>query len=66
MLYRDAFLVLIKLGCNLLQKLKTRHVKNDCNPAWNDELTLAITDVDVPINLVSTPPGNLGWFPISI
>ncbi|KAK9750290.1 hypothetical protein RND81_02G184900 [Saponaria officinalis] len=33
------------------QKVKTRHVKNDCNPRWNDEVTLAVYDLDVPINL---------------
>ncbi|KAL0005276.1 hypothetical protein SO802_012837 [Lithocarpus litseifolius] len=33
------------------QKLKTRVVKNNCNPEWNDELTLSITDVNVPITL---------------
>ncbi|XP_021733116.1 protein C2-DOMAIN ABA-RELATED 7-like [Chenopodium quinoa] len=40
--------VIITMG---LQKLKTRHVKNDCNPEWNDELTLAIYDLNDPINL---------------
>ena len=37
----------------MVQKLKTRVVKNNCNPEWNDELTLSITDVNVPITLVS-------------
>ncbi|XP_057530487.1 protein C2-DOMAIN ABA-RELATED 7-like [Amaranthus tricolor] len=41
--------VIVSMGS---QKLKTRHVKNDCNPEWNDELTLAIYDVDAPINLI--------------
>lgn len=36
-----------------MQKLKTRVVKNNCNPEWNDELTLSIEDLNVPINLVS-------------
>ncbi|KAL9273728.1 C2-DOMAIN ABA-RELATED 7-like protein [Drosera capensis] len=32
-------------------KLKTRTVKNSCNPEWNDELTLAITDPNIPIKI---------------
>ncbi|KEH40567.1 calcium-dependent lipid-binding (CaLB domain) family protein [Medicago truncatula] len=34
-----------------MQKLKTRVVKNNCNPEWNEELTLSIRDVRVPICL---------------
>ncbi|KAL3731340.1 hypothetical protein ACJRO7_028247 [Eucalyptus globulus] len=33
------------------QKLKTRVVKNNCNPEWNDDLTLSITDPSIPICL---------------
>ncbi|XWS22848.1 hypothetical protein CRYUN_Cryun29cG0071200 [Craigia yunnanensis] len=33
------------------QKLKTCMVKNDCNPEWNDELTLSIIDPNVPTTL---------------
>ncbi|XVF85394.1 hypothetical protein PTKIN_Ptkin17bG0114500 [Pterospermum kingtungense] len=33
------------------QRLKSRVVKNNCNPEWNDELTLSITDPNVPITL---------------
>ncbi|XP_062110159.1 protein C2-DOMAIN ABA-RELATED 7 isoform X2 [Humulus lupulus] len=33
------------------QKLKTRVVKNNCNPEWNDELTLSVTSFDTPITL---------------
>ncbi|CAL5206680.1 unnamed protein product [Lathyrus oleraceus] len=33
------------------QKLRTRVVKNNCNPEWNEELTLSISDVHTPINL---------------
>ncbi|KAJ6726239.1 PROTEIN C2-DOMAIN ABA-RELATED 10 [Salix purpurea] len=33
------------------QKLKTRVVKKNCNPVWNEELTLSITDLNAPINL---------------
>ncbi|XP_023518613.1 protein C2-DOMAIN ABA-RELATED 7-like [Cucurbita pepo subsp. pepo] len=31
--------------------LKTRVVKNNCNPEWNDELTLSIADLRTPIGL---------------
>ncbi|KAK7310101.1 hypothetical protein RJT34_07374 [Clitoria ternatea] len=34
------------------QKLKTRAVKNNCNPEWNEELTLSIKDIQIPINLI--------------
>ncbi|KAK7308707.1 hypothetical protein VNO77_42333 [Canavalia gladiata] len=33
------------------QKLKTRFLKKDCNPEWNEELTLSIKDVKTPIHL---------------
>ncbi|KAL5763230.1 hypothetical protein ACOSP7_019494 [Xanthoceras sorbifolium] len=33
------------------QKVKTRSVKRNCNPEWNDELTLSIIDPNVPITL---------------
>ncbi|KAM7467440.1 hypothetical protein LguiB_015002 [Lonicera macranthoides] len=33
------------------QKLKTRFVKDTCNPEWNDELTLSVIDPNAPINL---------------
>ncbi|XP_038702393.1 protein C2-DOMAIN ABA-RELATED 7-like isoform X1 [Tripterygium wilfordii] len=33
------------------QKLKTRVVKKTCNPDWNDELTLSISDPNIPIKL---------------
>jgi Ca2+-dependent lipid-binding protein len=36
-----------------MQKLKTRVVKNNCNPEWNEELTLSVRDVKTPIHLVS-------------
>ncbi|KMT08051.1 hypothetical protein BVRB_6g144060 [Beta vulgaris subsp. vulgaris] len=61
--------VIISMGS---QKLKTRHVKNDCNPVWNDELTLAIADFDAPINLTVydtdsfTPDDQLGEAQIDI
>ncbi|XP_038876274.1 protein C2-DOMAIN ABA-RELATED 7-like [Benincasa hispida] len=33
------------------QRLKTRVVKNNCNPEWNDELTLSIADLRTRIGL---------------
>ncbi|KFK44406.1 hypothetical protein AALP_AA1G253000 [Arabis alpina] len=33
------------------QKLKTRGVENNCNPEWNDELTLGISDPTQPLIL---------------
>ncbi|KAG6397965.1 hypothetical protein SASPL_139415 [Salvia splendens] len=35
----------------LLQKLKTRVVKKDVNPEWNEDLTLSIADYNLPIHL---------------
>jgi Ca2+-dependent lipid-binding protein len=35
------------------QKLKTRVINNNCNPVWNEQLTLSIKDVNDPIRLVS-------------
>ncbi|GMH01982.1 hypothetical protein Nepgr_003821 [Nepenthes gracilis] len=40
--------VVVTMGC---QKLKTRVIKNDCNPQWDDELTLMMTDLDLPMTL---------------
>ncbi|XP_010427874.1 PREDICTED: protein C2-DOMAIN ABA-RELATED 7 [Camelina sativa] len=40
--------VLITMGS---QKLKSRTVENNCNPEWNEELTLAIKHPDEPVNL---------------
>lgn len=40
----------------MTQSLKTRKVNDNCNPEWNDELSIAITDPpDLPLKLVSTP-----------
>lgn len=36
-----------------MQKLKTRVVKKNINPEWNEDLTLSIADPSVPIKLVS-------------
>ncbi|XP_010552702.1 PREDICTED: protein C2-DOMAIN ABA-RELATED 9 isoform X2 [Tarenaya hassleriana] len=33
------------------QKLKTRVVNNDCNPVWNEHLTLSVKDMNDPIHL---------------
>ncbi|XP_042023556.1 protein C2-DOMAIN ABA-RELATED 4-like [Salvia splendens] len=33
------------------QKLKTRVVKKDVNPEWNEDLTLSIADSNLPIHL---------------
>ncbi|GMI75190.1 C2-domain ABA-related 9 [Hibiscus trionum] len=33
------------------QKVKTRLLKKNCNPEWNEELTLHIKDLDAPITL---------------
>lgn len=35
----------------LLQKVKTRVVKKDINPVWDEELTLAVLDANLPIKL---------------
>ncbi|MED6191869.1 hypothetical protein PIB30_004526 [Stylosanthes scabra] len=40
--------VIVNLG---EQKLKTKVVKDTCNPKWNEELTLNIKDINTPINL---------------
>ncbi|KAK7251992.1 hypothetical protein RIF29_35647 [Crotalaria pallida] len=40
--------VLVAMG---EQKLKTDVVKDNCNPEWNEELTLYIRDVSTPIHL---------------
>ncbi|AAD55495.1 Unknown protein [Arabidopsis thaliana] len=34
------------------QKLKSFTVKNNCNPEWNEELTLAIEDPNEPVKLM--------------
>ncbi|ESQ28123.1 hypothetical protein EUTSA_v10019241mg [Eutrema salsugineum] len=44
----DPFVV-ITMGT---QKLKGRTVANNCNPEWNEELTLAIKDSNEPLNLI--------------
>ncbi|KAL1189906.1 Protein C2-DOMAIN ABA-RELATED 7 [Cardamine amara subsp. amara] len=44
----DPFVV-ITMGS---QKLKTRTVENNCNPEWNEELTLAIRHPNESVNLI--------------
>ena len=36
-----------------MQKLKTRVMKKNVNPEWNEDLTLSISDPNLPITLVS-------------
>ena len=43
----------LKINLVLMQKLKTRVIKKNCNPDWNEELTLSVKDVKTPIHLVS-------------
>ncbi|KAK8569428.1 hypothetical protein V6N13_046483 [Hibiscus sabdariffa] len=40
--------VVVKMG---KQKLKTRVIKKDVNPEWNEDLTLSVTDPSVPIKM---------------
>ncbi|KAE8663953.1 hypothetical protein F3Y22_tig00112857pilonHSYRG00049 [Hibiscus syriacus] len=40
--------VVVKMG---KQKLKTRVIKKDVNPEWNEDLTLSVMDPSVPIKL---------------
>ncbi|KAK7358125.1 hypothetical protein VNO77_00046 [Canavalia gladiata] len=40
--------VVVKMG---KQKLKTRVIKKDVNPEWNEDLTLSVTEPIEPINL---------------
>lgn len=35
-----------------MQKLKTRVIKKDINPVWNEDLTLSVADPNIPIKLV--------------
>ncbi|GAB2225093.1 hypothetical protein Droror1_Dr00005879 [Drosera rotundifolia] len=41
--------VVITMGNN--QKVKTRIIKRNINPEWNDELTLSVTNPHLPIKL---------------
>lgn len=47
------FWEIIAILVYLKQKLKTRVIKKDVNPEWNEDLTLSITDPNMPIKLVS-------------
>jgi len=40
--------VVVKMG---KQKLKTRVIKKDVNPEWNEDLTLSVTDPTLPVKL---------------
>ncbi|XP_074309404.1 protein C2-DOMAIN ABA-RELATED 9-like [Silene latifolia] len=33
------------------QKLKTRVIQKNCNPVWNDVLSISLTDINTPIKL---------------
>lgn len=35
-----------------MQKLKTRVIKKDVNPEWNEDLTLSVADPNLPVMLV--------------
>lgn len=37
----------------MMQKLKTRVIKRDVNPEWNEDLTLSVQDLDTPVKIVS-------------
>lgn len=37
----------------MMQKVKTRVVKKNTNPEWNEDLTLSVADPSPPIKLVS-------------
>lgn len=41
--------VVIRMG---KQKLKTRVVKKDVNPHWNEDLTLSVADPNLPVKLI--------------
>ncbi|KAI8528613.1 hypothetical protein RHMOL_Rhmol12G0161300 [Rhododendron molle] len=41
----------VLFGSRLLQKLKTRVIRKDVNPEWNEDLTLSISDPNLPIKL---------------
>ncbi|KAI4351027.1 hypothetical protein L6164_005416 [Bauhinia variegata] len=41
--------VVVKMG---KQKLKTRVIRKDINPEWNEDLALSIMDPNVPIKLI--------------
>ena len=35
-----------------MQKLKTRVIKKDVNPEWNEDLIFSVTDPSIPVKLV--------------
>lgn len=52
----------LKINLVLMQKLKTRVIKKNCNPDWNEELTLSVKDIKTPIHLVSTDASYINFF----
>uniref|UniRef100_A0A2P2Q2T7 Putative ADP-ribosylation factor GTPase-activating protein AGD11 isoform X2 n=1 Tax=Rhizophora mucronata TaxID=61149 RepID=A0A2P2Q2T7_RHIMU len=58
--------------CDVLQKLKTRVVKKNINPEWNEYLTLSIGDPNLPVRLevydkdIFSPDDKMGVAEFSI
>lgn len=48
-----------------LQKFKTHVIHDNCNPVWNDELTLSVKDLSLPIKLVSDV-SDITWILFSL
>lgn len=36
-----------------MQRMKTRVIRKDVNPEWNEDLTLSVTDPNEPVIVVS-------------
>lgn len=49
----DLFALMLIVVFGVKQKLKTRVVKKNVNPEWEEDLTLSIADPNTPIKLVS-------------
>ncbi|XP_019059140.1 PREDICTED: protein C2-DOMAIN ABA-RELATED 9 isoform X1 [Tarenaya hassleriana] len=45
------FYLWVSIPGGVVVKLKTRVVNNDCNPVWNEHLTLSVKDMNDPIHL---------------
>ncbi|KAM7479641.1 hypothetical protein LguiA_027854 [Lonicera macranthoides] len=50
--------IVVKMG---KQKLKTRVIRKDVNPEWNEDLTLSVSDPDLPIKLVKLSANLIRW-----
>lgn len=55
------FFVKFEFSC-ILQKLKTRAVKQNTNPQWNEDLTLSIEDPNLPITMARNTLPNFFFF----